>query len=211
MQGQTPLFLGCREGNKQTVRHLLVNNANRKLADNVVMTPEDIAKQRHHHDIVELLTDWSLGCNSPKDVPAATSLPEEHQSPLTRMASPHATSPRAVEVLTGRGPPIVPRFQAARPKITPVSRSQGAPRQRSNAQGNKSNAKRKRNDEESCPAMTSVTKLSPTTSLSPIANQPLTSCATGPSFSPSCVPMANGLSPLGSVGISPADSPTFSA
>lgn len=213
-KGQTPLFLGCREGSNQTVRHLLVNYANRKLADNMDMTPEDIAKQRHHHDIVELLTDWSLGCNSPKAVPAPTSPPEGHQSPLTSMASPSATSPPAVEILTGNGPPMVARFQAARPKTTAVSRSQGAPRQRSNAQGNNSNAKRKRkkarNDEESYPAMTSVTKLSPTASLSPIANHPVTSCATGPSFSPSCVPMANGLSPLGSVGISPADSTTFS-
>ena len=214
MQGQTPLFLGCREGSNQTVRHLLVNYANHKLADNMDRTPEDIAKQRHHHGIVELLTDWSLGCNSPKAVPAPTSPPEGHQSPLTSKASPPATSPPAVEILTGSGPPMVARFQAARPKTTAVSRSQGAPRQRSNAQGNNSNAKRKRkkarNDEESYSAMTSVTKLSPTTSLSPIANHPVTSCATGPRFSPSCVPMANGLSPLGSVGISPADSTTFS-
>lgn len=214
MQGQTPLFLGCREGSNQTVRHLLVNYANRKLADNMDMTPEDIAKQRHHHDIVELLTDWSLGCNSPKAVPAPTSPPEGHQSPRTSMASPPATSPPAVEILTGSGPAMVARFQAARPKTTAVNRSQGTPRQRSNAQGNNSNAKRKRkkarNDEESYPVMTSVATLSPTTSLSPIANHAVTSCATGPSFSPSCVPMANGLPPLGSVGISPADSTTFS-
>ena len=53
---------------------LLVNYANRKIADSIDMTPEDIAKQRHHHDIVELLTDWSLGCNSPKTVPALTNV-----------------------------------------------------------------------------------------------------------------------------------------
>ena len=70
LQGQTPLFLGCSEGSIQTVRHLLVNHANRKLADNMGTTPEDIAKQRYHHDIVELLTDSSLGCNIPKVVPA---------------------------------------------------------------------------------------------------------------------------------------------
>ena len=73
-KGQTPLFLGCREGSVQTVRHLLVNYANSKVADSMDMTPEDIAKQRHHHDIVELLTDWSLGCNSPKTVPAPTNV-----------------------------------------------------------------------------------------------------------------------------------------
>ena len=51
-----------------------MNYANRKIADSIDMTPEDIAKQRHHHDIVELLTDWSLGCNSPKTVPALTNV-----------------------------------------------------------------------------------------------------------------------------------------
>ena len=51
-----------------------MNYANRKVADTMDMTPEDIAKQRHHHDIVELLTDWSLGCNSPKTVPAPTNV-----------------------------------------------------------------------------------------------------------------------------------------
>ena len=68
------MFLGCREGNVQTVGQLLVNYANRKIADSIDMTPEDIAKQRHHHDFVELLTDWSLGCNSPKTVPALTNV-----------------------------------------------------------------------------------------------------------------------------------------
>ena len=51
------------------------------------MTPEDIAKQRHHLDIVELLTDWSLRCNSPKAVTAPTSPPEVQKSPLVSMAS----------------------------------------------------------------------------------------------------------------------------
>ena len=198
------------------MRHLLVNYANRKLADNMDMTPEDIAKQRHHHDIVGLLTDWSLGCNSPKAVPAPTSPSEGHQSPLTSMASPPATSPPAVEIHSGNGPAMVAHFQAARPKTTTVNRSQGTPRQRANPHGNSntSNAKRKRKkartEEEAYPVMTSVTTLSPTTSLSPTANNVATSCATGPSFSPNCVPMANGLPSLGSVGISPADSTTFS-
>ena len=33
-----------------------MNFANRKVADFMDMTPEDIARQRHHQDIVELLT-----------------------------------------------------------------------------------------------------------------------------------------------------------
>ena len=179
------------------------------------MTPEDIAKQRHHHDIVELLTDWSLGCNSPKAVPAPTSPPEGQQSPLASMASPPATSPPAVEIHNGGAPAMVAHFQATRPKTTAVNRTQGTSRQRTNAPGNNNNnAKRKRKkarpDEEAYPVMSTVTTRSPTATLSPTANNVATSCATGPAFSPNCVPMANGLSPLGSAGISPADSTTLS-
>ena len=198
------------------MRHLLVNYANRKLADTMDMTPEDIAKQRHHHDIVELLTDWSLGCNSPKAVPAPTSPLEGQKSPLANMASPLATSPPAVEIHNGGGPAMVAHFHAARPKASAVNRAQGAPRPRPNANGsnNNNNAKRKRKkarpDEETqaYPVMSTVTTLSPT--LSPTANNVATSCATGRAFSPNCVPIANGLSPLGSAGVSPADSTTLS-
>ena len=108
------------------------------------MTPEDIAKQRHHHDIVELLTDWSLGCNSPKAVPAPTSPPEVQKSPLAGMSSPPATSPPAVEIHNGGAPSLVAHFQPARPKTT-VNRAPGT-RPRSSASGsnnNNNNAKRK--------------------------------------------------------------------
>lgn len=174
------------------------------------MTPEDIAKQRHHHDIVELLTDWSLGCNSPKAVPAPTSPPEGQKSPLASMASPPATSPPAVEIHNGGAPSLVAHFQPARPKTT-VNRTPGT-RPRSTASGsnnnNNNNAKRKRRktrpDEEVYPAMSTVTTLSPPNLA--------TSCATGQqqAFSPNCVPITNGLSPLGSTGISPGDSTTLS-
>lgn len=173
------------------------------------MTPEDIAKQRHHHDIVELLTDWSLGCNSPKAVPAPTSPPEGHKSPLASMASPPATSPPAVEIHNGSASALVPHFQAARPKTT-VNRTPGS-RPRPTAAGsnnNNNNAKRKRKkarpDEEVYPAMSTVTTLSPP--------NVVTSCAAGQqqAFSPNCLPITNGLSPLGSAGISPADSTTLS-
>jgi len=29
------------------------------------VSPQDIAQQRHHHDIVELLKDWPLGVPEP--------------------------------------------------------------------------------------------------------------------------------------------------
>lgn len=184
-----------------------MNYANRKAADTMDMTPEDIAKQRHHHDIVELLTDWSLGCNSPKAVPAPTSPPEVQKSPLASMASPPATSPPAVEIHNGGAPSLVAHFQPARPKTT-VNRAPGTRPRSTGSNNNNNNAKRKRKkarpDEEVYPAMSTVTTLSPPNLT--------TSCATGQAqaFSPNCVPITNGLSPLGSTGISPADSTTLS-
>ena len=56
------------------------------------MTPEDIAEQRHHRDIVKFITDLSLGCDSPNAVPAPTLLP------MVSIASLLATSPPAAEI-----------------------------------------------------------------------------------------------------------------
>ena len=172
------------------------------------MTPEDIAKQRHHHDIVELLTDWSLGCNSPKAVPAPTSPTEGQKSPLASMTSPPATSPPAVEIHGGGGPAMMPHFQTARPKTNAVNRGKGTPRPRP-ATGNNNN-KRKRKKARPDEVISTVTTLSPPASLSPTANNVVTSCATGQAFSPNCMPVTNGLSPRGSACISPADSTTLS-
>lgn len=181
------------------------------------MTPEDIAKLRHHHDIVELLTDWSLGCNSPKAVPAPTSPHEGQKSPLANMASPPATSPPTVEIHGGGGPAIMQHFSAARPKTNAMNRSQGPSRPRpATGSSNNNNTKRKRKktrpDEEQYPVISTVPSLSPTATLSPRANNvtAVSSCATGQTFSPNCMQIANGLSPLGSAGISPADSTTLS-
>ena len=156
------------------------------------MTPEDIAKQRHHHDIVELLTDWSL--------------------------TPVPTSPPAIVIHNGNGQAMVDHVQAARPKTTAVNKSQATRRQRAIPHGKNNNntdsaerkRKKARTKEEPYPVMTSVPTLSPTTSSSPTISNAVSSCATKPSFSPNCVPIANGLSPLGSAGISPANLTTFS-
>ena len=174
------------------------------------MTPEDIAKQRHHHNIVELLTDY-LGCNCPKAVPAPTSPPEGQKSPLARMASPPATSPPAVEIHGGGGPAMMPHFQAARPKTNTVNRGKGTPRPRpATGNNNNNNAKRKQKKARPDEVISTVTTLSPPASLSPTANNVVTSCATGQAFSPNCMPVTNGLSPRGSACISPADSATLS-
>ena len=172
------------------------------------MTPEDIAKQNHHHEIVELLTDWSLRCNSLKAMSAATSPPGGQKSPLASMDCPLATSPLPVEIHNDDAPLLVADFQPTRPRTT-VNRAPGT-RPKSTASGSNNdnnNAKRKRKktrlDEEVCSAMSIVTTPSP-------PNMAI-SCATGQpqAFSPNCVSITNGLSPLGSTGISPADSTTL--
>ena len=172
------------------------------------MKPEDIAKQRHHHDIVELLTDWSLACNSPKTVTAPTSPPEVEKSPLASMPSSPATSPSAVEIHNGGAPSLVTHFQRARPKAT-VNRASGTqPRSTASKSNNNNNAKRKRKkarpDEHVYPTMSTVTTLSPPNLA--------TSCATGQPqpFSPNCVQITKELSCLGSTDISPAESTTLS-
>ena len=175
------------------------------------MTPEDIAKQKLHHDIVELLTDWSLGCNSPKAV-APTSPPEGQKSPPTHMASPPATSPSAVDAQHNGGASMVAHLHAARPR-TAVSRTQGSrakstPSSNNNNNNNNNNHKRKRKkarpENDGYPVMTTVTGLLPSnTNVS-------TTCASGSAFSPNCTALTNGLSPLGSTGVSPANSSTLS-
>ena len=89
------------------------------------MTPEDIAEQRHHRDIVKLLTDLSLGCNSPNAVPAPTLLPEGQKSPMVSIASLLATSPPAAEIPNGSAAAMEQKFHAARQKVT-VSRTSGS-------------------------------------------------------------------------------------
>ena len=190
----------------QTVRYLLENYANCNAADTMDMTPKDIAKQRHHHDIVELLTDWSLGCNSPKTVTAPISPTEVQKSPLASIASSPATSPSAVEIHNGGAPSLVTHFQAARPKAT-VNRAPSTRPKSSVSESNNAKQKRKkaRPDEEVYPAISTVATLSPPNLA--------TSCATGQpqAFFPNCVPITNGLSPLASTAISPADSTTLSS
>ena len=129
------------------------------------MTPEDIAEQRHHRDIVKLLTDLSLGCNSPNAVPAPTLLPEGQKSPMVSIASLLATSPPAAEIPNGSAAAMDQKFHAARQKAT-VSRTSGSrPRPRATGNKNDNNAKRKRKkarlDGEVHPSMSVVPTPSP--------------------------------------------------
>ena len=54
-QGQTALFLACREGSFGCVKHLIDCFANATLLDNLDQSPILIATQKQHHDIAALL------------------------------------------------------------------------------------------------------------------------------------------------------------
>ena len=118
-----------------------MNCANRKVADFLDITPENIARQRNHHDIVRLLMDWSLGCNFPNAVPAPTSLHEGQKSPMVSIASLLATSPPADEIPNGSA---VQKFHAGRQKATVSRTSRSRPRPSATGNKNDNNAKRKR-------------------------------------------------------------------
>jgi len=56
---QTPLFLAAREGSREAVRALLDAGANRDIADHMDRLPRQMAVERLHHDIAQMLDDYS--------------------------------------------------------------------------------------------------------------------------------------------------------
>lgn len=57
---ETPLFLAAREGSYETVKVLLEHYANRDMTDHMDQLPRDVALERRHTDIVELLDNYKL-------------------------------------------------------------------------------------------------------------------------------------------------------
>ena len=60
VQEETPLFLAAREGSFKTVKVLLDHYANRDMTDHMDQLPRDVAMERQHTDIVELLDNYKL-------------------------------------------------------------------------------------------------------------------------------------------------------
>lgn len=58
-QEETPLFLAAREGSCHAVKVLLAHFANREITDHMDRLPRDIAQERMHHDIVQLLDEYN--------------------------------------------------------------------------------------------------------------------------------------------------------
>uniref|UniRef100_A0A8C9UBQ6 Notch receptor 3 n=1 Tax=Scleropages formosus TaxID=113540 RepID=A0A8C9UBQ6_SCLFO len=59
LKEETPLFLAAREGSCEAVRILLAHFANREITDHMDRLPRDIAQERMHHDIVQLLDEYN--------------------------------------------------------------------------------------------------------------------------------------------------------
>lgn len=57
LQEETPLFLAAREGSYEASKVLLDHYANREITDHMDRLPRDIAQERLHHDIVQLLEE----------------------------------------------------------------------------------------------------------------------------------------------------------
>uniref|UniRef100_A0A8C5BWX1 Notch receptor 3 n=1 Tax=Gadus morhua TaxID=8049 RepID=A0A8C5BWX1_GADMO len=59
LKEETPLFLAAREGSCEAVKVLLAHFANREITDHMDRLPRDIAQERMHHDIVQLLDEYN--------------------------------------------------------------------------------------------------------------------------------------------------------
>ncbi|KAH9488307.1 Neurogenic locus notch protein 2 [Bulinus truncatus] len=57
---ETPLFLASKDGAYESVKVLLDYYANRDLADHMDQLPRDVAMERHHLDIVDLLDNYQI-------------------------------------------------------------------------------------------------------------------------------------------------------
>ncbi|XP_074600062.1 uncharacterized protein LOC141854319 [Brevipalpus obovatus] len=56
----TPLFLAAREGSYRAAQVLLQHHANKEITDHMDRLPRDVALERLHHDIVELLDSFNI-------------------------------------------------------------------------------------------------------------------------------------------------------
>uniref|UniRef100_A0A671T143 Neurogenic locus notch homolog protein 2-like n=1 Tax=Sinocyclocheilus anshuiensis TaxID=1608454 RepID=A0A671T143_9TELE len=70
LKEETPLFLAAREGSCEAVKVLLAHFANREITDHMDRLPRDIAQERMHHDIVQLLDEYNT-VRSPQGHPGA--------------------------------------------------------------------------------------------------------------------------------------------
>ena len=90
-KGETALFLACREGSAASVRHLLDCYANATLVDSLDRSPLQIAYEKRHIDIVEMLQQSSQGPLVPPPpvytMTKPNNIPHSAHNPLFRTGS----------------------------------------------------------------------------------------------------------------------------
>ncbi|XP_035254880.1 neurogenic locus notch homolog protein 3-like, partial [Anguilla anguilla] len=101
LKEETPLFLAAREGSCEAVRVLLSHFANREITDHMDRLPRDIAQERMHHDIVQLLEHHAL---SPLLCPPGAFMHGLKQPPQGGKKSRRAGAKGGVAGLHGAGP-----------------------------------------------------------------------------------------------------------
>lgn len=82
LKEETPLFLAAREGSCEAVKVLLAHFANREITDHMDRLPRDIAQERMHHDIVQLLDEYNT-----------VRSPQGHGGPGHHLTGGHTLSP----------------------------------------------------------------------------------------------------------------------
>lgn len=84
------MFLAAREGSCEAVKVLLAHFANREITDHMDRLPRDIAQDRMHHDIVQLLDEYNT-VRSPQGHAAASAA--AHHLVAAAAAAGHTLSP----------------------------------------------------------------------------------------------------------------------
>uniref|UniRef100_A0A3B3RYI9 Notch C-terminal domain-containing protein n=1 Tax=Paramormyrops kingsleyae TaxID=1676925 RepID=A0A3B3RYI9_9TELE len=68
LKEKTPLFLAAREGSFDAARVLLDHCCSRDITDHLDQLPRDVARERMHHDIVQLLDHYNLAPGAERPV-----------------------------------------------------------------------------------------------------------------------------------------------
>ena len=147
-QDETPLFLAAKEGSYTVCQLLLDHYANRNITDHMDRLPRDMALDRRHHDIVQLMDEYKVGSPSamcmsgPSGSPTALPfLPPTKQGKQTKRRSKPAAAAAAKSgpISPNHGKPAAgggaSKGKSKKKRGTPESASGAGPLQSESAVG----------------------------------------------------------------------------
>ena len=89
------MFLAAREGSFETAKILLEHYSNREITDHMDRLPRDIASERMHHDILQLLDEYCI--SSPMSLPTSPNglhfMHAKHSKQLKQKKTKHGHGP----------------------------------------------------------------------------------------------------------------------